>query len=203
MARDPRIDAYIANSPEFAQPILSHLREVVHAACPDVEETMKWSRPSFTYAGGILCGISAFKQHCAFGFWKGSLVVPAETAEVEDPGMGQFGRITQVSDLPSKKLLIGYVKTAMKLNEEGITAPERIRPTTPKPAPETPDDLLAALKKNKQAKATFDDFSPSCKREYVDWITEAKREETRQRRVAQAVEWIAEGKQRNWKYQNC
>jgi len=200
--RDPRIDAYISNAPEFARPILVHLREVVHAACPGVEETMKWSMPSFVYAGGILCGMAAFKQHATFGFWKGRLIVPGDGGSNES-AMGQFGRITKVSELPSKKVLAGYVKQAMKLNEEGVKDPARTRPDKSKPAPATPNVLLAALKKNNQAKATFDAFSPSCKREYIDWINEAKREETRQRRVAQAVEWIAEGKQRNWKYQAC
>jgi len=201
-ARDPRIDAYIAKSAEFARPILSHLREFVHAACPDVEETLKWSMPSFLYAGGILCGMAAFKQHATFGFWKGRLIVPGDGADNES-AMGQFGRITKLSDLPPKKVLAGYIKQAMKLNEEGVKDPARAKAAKPRPAPPAPDDLLAALKKNKQAKATFEAFSPSCKREYVEWITEAKREETRQRRVAQAVEWMAEGKQRNWKYMLC
>jgi uncharacterized protein YdeI (YjbR/CyaY-like superfamily) len=201
-ARDQRVDAYIAKSAEFARPILTHLRELVHATCPGVEETLKWSMPTFMYAGGILCGMAAFKQHCTFGFWKGSLIIPPDGISNES-AMGQFGRIAKLSELPSKKVLTGYIKQAMKLNAEGVKVPARARSAKPRPAPATPDDLLAALKKNKQARATFDAFSPSCKREYVEWITEAKREETRQRRVAQAVEWMAEGKQRNWKYLNC
>ena len=200
--RDPRVDAYIAKSAEFAQPILRHLREAVHAACPDVEETMKWSMPSFTHAGGILCHMAAFKQHCAFGFWKGALIVPPGGTD-NDSAMGQFGRITALRDLPPRKVLAGYIRQAMKLNEEGARLPSRSRPATPKPAPPMPADLLAALKKNRPAKTTFDAFPPSCKREYADWITEAKRPETRERRVAQAVEWMAEGKRRNWKYENC
>lgn len=200
--RDPRIDAYIAKSADFAQPILAHLRDVIHAACPDVEETIKWSMPSFTYAGGILCGIAAFKQHCTFGFWKGSPIVPPDGANNES-AMGQFGKIAKLSDLPSKKVLTGYIKQAMKLNEEGVKVPERIKPATPKPPPPTPNDLAAALKNNEASKTNWDAFSPSCKREYAEWITEAKREETRQKRLAQAVEWMGEGKQRNWKYMNC
>jgi len=200
--RDPRIDAYIAKAPEFARPILIHLRAVVNAACPEADETLKWSMPSWTYADGILCGMAAFKQHATFGFWKGSLIVPSDDSDNES-AMGQFGKITKLADLPSKKVLTGYVKQAMKLNEDGVKVPERARPAKPRPAPETPDDLAAALKKNKAAKATWEAFSPSCKREYVEWITEAKREETRLKRLAQAVEWIGEGKQRNWKYQNC
>ena len=198
---DLRIDAYIAKSAVFARPILVHLRDVVHAACPDVDEPLKWSMPTFMHHG-ILCGMAAFKQHCTFGFWKGQLIVP-DGAAGNEHAMGQFGRITKLSALPSKKLLTGYMQQAMRLKEEGVKAPSRSRPTTPKPAPAAPDDLIAALKKNRKASATFDAFSPSCKREYVESITEAKRDETRQHRIAQAVEWMSEGKQRNWKYENC
>ncbi|HEV2608300.1 MAG TPA: DUF1801 domain-containing protein, partial [Xanthomonadaceae bacterium] len=160
--RDPRIDAYIAKSAEFAQPILIHLRDLVHAACRDVEETLRWSMPSFSYAGGILCQMAAFKQHCAFSFWKGSLIIPSDGTSNET-AMGQFGRITKLPDLPSKKVLTGYIKQAMKLNEEGVKDPARVKPDKPKPAPPAPDDLAAALKKNKAAKTTWDAFSPSCK----------------------------------------
>ena len=199
---DKRVDAYIGSAAEFAQPILRHLREVVHATCPEVEETIKWRMPTFMYAGGMLCGIAAFKQHCALGFWKSELIVPAGKLDNEQ-AMGQFGRITRLSELPPKKELVGYIKQAIKLNEEGVTVPSRAKRDKPRPAPSTPADLAAALNRNKKAKATFDAFSPSCKREYVEWIVEAKREETRSKRVAQAVEWMAEGKKRNWKYENC
>jgi len=194
--RDPRIDAYIANAPEFARPILEHVRALIHRHCPDVEETIKWRMPSFEYHG-LLCGVAAFKQHCAFGFWKQKLVVGEAS---EDDAMGQFGRIRTLKDLPPDKQLAGYIKKAMQLNESGASTP-RVRKA--RPAPATPDDLAAALKKNKKAAATYAAFSPSCQREYVDWIVEAKREETRAKRVATAVEWMAEGKQRNWKYMNC
>ncbi len=200
-SRDPRIDAYIAKSPEFARPILTHLREVVHAACPDVEETMKWSRPHFLYKG-MLCGMSAFKEHCAFGFWKGSLILGKDPGGSEE-GMGHFGRITKVADLPSKKVLTGYIKKAMELNEAGVKSPMSSKPKPPKPEPVAPDDLAAALARNPAARATFDRFSPSNKREYIEWITEAKTEATRTRRIETAVEWMAEGKPRNWKYMNC
>jgi uncharacterized protein YdeI (YjbR/CyaY-like superfamily) len=199
---DKRVDAYIAGAAEFAQPILRHFREVVHATCPEVEETIKWRMPTFMYAGGMLCGIAAFKQHCALGFWKSELIVPAGKLDNEQ-AMGQFGRITKLSELPPKKELVGYIKQAMKLNEQGVTVPSRAKRDKPRPVSATPDDLVAALRKNKQAKATFEAFSPSCKREYVEWIVEAKREETRSKRVAQAVEWMADGKKRNWKYENC
>jgi uncharacterized protein YdeI (YjbR/CyaY-like superfamily) len=197
--RDARVDAYIAKSGDFAKPILTHLRELVHTTCPDVEETMKWSFPHFMY-GGMLCSMAAFKEHCAFGFWKGALVLGKDGPEA-DRGAGQFGRITKVAELPSKKELTGYIKKAMKLNDEGVKA-ERARPKE-RSELVVPDDLAAALARNKKAQATFDKFSPSHKREYVEWITEAKAEPTRIRRLETAIEWMAEGKPRNWKYMNC
>ncbi len=195
-SRDPRIDAYIDESADFAKPILRHLRDVVHEACPDVEEKMKWSFPHFDYKG-MMCSMASFKEHCTFGFWKPGLVL-GEAAK--EGGMGQFGRITSVKDLPAKKVLVGYVKKAMRLNDEGVKPKRAQRPKTKKPDVDVPQDLTAALKKNAKARATFEGFSPSHRREYVEWIAEAKREETRARRIAQAVEWMAEGKHRNWKY---
>ena len=198
--RDERIDAYIAKSAEFARPILVHLREVVHAACPEVEETMKWSFPNFMYKG-ILCSMAAFKEHCAFGFWKGSLVLKQEGDDARD-GMGHLGRLTKLSDLPSKKVLTGYIKDAMKLNDAGVKSPTRSKPKRPKEVI-VPHELTSALGQNKKALATFEKFSPSHKREYIEWITEAKTEATRTRRLETAIEWMAEGKPRNWKYMNC
>jgi len=195
--RDPRVDAYIDASADFARPILEYLREVVHAACPRVEETMKWSFPHFMYEG-MLCGMGSFKQHCTLGFWKGSLVF--EEGDAKQGAMGQLGRITSLSDLPSRTALTRYIKRAMKLNEQGVPSPSRSKPKAKRPALAVPDDLSAALKKNAKARATFEGLSPSHRREYVEWITEAKREETRQRRLATALEWMAEGKTRNWKY---
>ena len=193
--RDPRVDAYIERSAPFAQPILEHIRSVMHEACPNVEETMKWSMPHFMYYG-MLGGMSAFKAHCAFGFWKGTLIVP----EQEEAAMGQFGRIGSIKDLPPRRKFVGYVKKAMKLNEEGVAAPRAARSRPKKPLP-MPSDLAKALGRNRKARATFDAFPPSHRREYIEWITEAKREDTRARRVDQAVEWMADGKSRNWKYQ--
>jgi uncharacterized protein YdeI (YjbR/CyaY-like superfamily) len=200
--RDPRVDAYIAKSADFARPILTALRETVHAACPDVEETMKWSFPHFMYQG-MLCSMAAFKQHAVFGFWKGSLIVPDDAkigGKKSESGMGQFGRITKPSDLPAKKTLIGYVHKAMALNEQGITVPRPVKRRGPMPV-RVPPDLAAALKRSAKARATFDSFSPSHKRDYVDWITEARAKETRVRRLQTAVEWMAQGKSRNWKYE--
>ena len=196
--KDPRVDAYIAKSADFAKPILTHVREIVHAACPDVEETMKWSMPAFMH-NGIMCGMAAFKEHAAFNLWKGSLILGADGERVS---MGHFGRITKLSDLPSKKVLTGYIRQAAALNDAGTTRPKAQKADgAQKRVPAAPPaDLAAALKKNAKARATFDGFSPSQKREYVEWIIDAKRDETRQRRLSQAVEMLAEGKTRNWKY---
>lgn len=193
--RDSRIDAYIDNAAPFARPILTHLRKVVHAGCPDVEETIKWGSPHFDYKG-VMCGMSAFKEHCAFGFWKGSLLKGLGSKSTE--AMGQFGRIRTVDDLPDEKALVRLVKQAAALNDSGIKAPLRKNP--PKAPVKTPPDLLAALKKNRRALAAFEAFPPSHRREYIEWITEAKRDETRRRRLETAVSWMAEGKPRNWKY---
>jgi uncharacterized protein YdeI (YjbR/CyaY-like superfamily) len=195
--KDPRIDAYIAKSAAFAQPILNHLRKVVHAGCPKVEETMKWSMPHFDYKG-MMCGMAAFKEHCAFGFWKETLIFDADKT-AEKTAMGSFGCIRSLRDLPSEKTLIGYVKKAATLNDAGIKAPGRTKPRKREPI-EVPDYFTAALKKNPRARKTFESFSPSHRREYLEWITEAKREETRNQRLATSIKWLAEGKARNWKY---
>ena len=192
--RDKRIDAYIAKSADFAKPILTHIRDTVHEACPDCEETLKWSSPTFMYHG-MLCGMGAFKEHAVFGFWKHELLLGERTGEA----MGSFGRLTGVKDLPSKKQLTALIKRAMKLNEDGVTV-QRMKVAQPKAEIPMPAALKSALAKNKQARTTFEAFSPSHKREYLEWITEAKGEETRARRIATALEWMAEGKPRNWKY---
>jgi hypothetical protein len=199
--KDARIDAYIAKSADFAQPILAHLRALVHAGCPEVEETMKWSFPHFLHRG-ILCSMAAFKQHCSFGFWKGELVLGKSPGGATGEGMGQFGRITALSDLPPDKVLIGYIRQAVRLNEAGVkrAAPPRAKE---KRALRIPTDLTAALKKQPKALATFERLRPSHKQEYVEWITEAKREETRKKRLVTAIEWMAEGKPRYWKYASC
>lgn len=197
---DPRVDAYIAKSQEFAKPILEHLRELVHRACPDVEETIKWSFVSFDYKGPF-CTMAAFKQHCAFGFWKASLMKDSKliTTAKSESAMGHLGKIKSLKDLPSDKKLISYLKEAAKLNDNGIKLPKKIVPRKEKDI-ETPDYFLKVLKKNKKALATFNNFSYSNKKEYIQWITEAKTEETKDKRMKTAVEWMAEGKPRNWKY---
>ena len=192
---DPRVDQYIAKSEDFAKPILLHLRQVVHSACPAVEETMKWSFPHFDYRGEMMCAMAAFKAHCSFGFWKASLVLN----ETADDAMGHFGKIRSVKDLPSARELTKYIKKAAKLNDEGIKVGRK--PVAPKKALPVPPIFAAALKKSPAARTTFDGFSPSHRRDYLEWISEAKTDATRQKRVATAVEWLAEGKTRNWKYE--
>jgi uncharacterized protein YdeI (YjbR/CyaY-like superfamily) len=196
--RDPRVDAYVAKAAPFAQPVLARLREVVHEGCPEVVETIKWGMPAFEHKG-LLAGMAAFKAHCTFGFWKHDLVVGGEAKAKE--AMGSFGRITGLADLPPKALLLRYVKKARRLNDEGVkVARTKRRPKTDVPMH---PDLKAALARNRKARESFEAFPPSHKREYLEWILEAKRDETRARRVAQAVEWMAAGKSRNWKYEGC
>ena len=198
-SRDPRVDAYIQKSADFARPILEHLRDTVHSAAPSAEETIKWGMPFFVIDGRILCSMAAFKAHCAFLFWKGSQVV-GDSAHRSDKAMGQFGRITKISDLPSKTVLTGYIRKAMVMHEELAKSPPRPKPKTKKPAIPMPAPFKAALAKSKKASAAFDKLSPSHRREYLEWITEAKTEATRDRRIATSMEWIAEGKSRMWKY---
>jgi uncharacterized protein YdeI (YjbR/CyaY-like superfamily) len=200
--KDPRIDAYIAKSADFAKPILNHLRKLVHTACPEVEETMKWSFPHFDYKG-VLCSMASFKQHCAFGFWKAALIFgDSAPGKNPDDAMGHFGRITARADLPDDKVLIGYIKEAVRLNDEGIKLPAKPK-SKEKRELAVPADFTTALKKNRTARTTFENFSYSHKKEYVQWITEAKREETRKQRMDTAIQWLTEGKSRNWKYARC
>jgi uncharacterized protein YdeI (YjbR/CyaY-like superfamily) len=195
--KDPRVDAYIEKSADFARPILKHLRKLVHKADPDVEETLKWGMPSFMH-DGIVCGMAAFKQHCALGFWKGKLILGRDGRRV-DESMGHFGRITTLKGLPADKLLIGYIKKAVKLNQQGVKVPGREKkPAKPLPVPAY---FRAELNRNKKALAAFKAFSPSHRNEYVEWVAEAKQEATRDKRLATAIEWLAKGRSRNWKYE--
>jgi uncharacterized protein YdeI (YjbR/CyaY-like superfamily) len=198
MKTDPRIDAYIERQAAFAQPILRHLRDILREACPDCEETLKWSSPTFMYKGKILAGFAAFKAHATFGFWSGSQVLEADPKQAS--AMGQFGRLASLDDLPPRAVLIDLTRKAMRLVDEGV---KPIRDKHKKPPFTVPQDLRAAIDAVPAAKATFDAFPPSQQREYADWVSEAKRDETRAKRLAQSVEWLAEGKRRNWKYENC
>ena len=195
---DPRVDAYIEKSAEFAKPILTHIRKLVHKTCPEITETMKWSFPHFDYKGTV-CSMASFKQHCAFGFWK-QVLLQQDAFPAEKAAMGSFGRITSAKDLPSDKVMIGLIQQAIELNEKGIKVAKK--PAVKKTLV-APKDLSAALSKNKTAKATFDKFSQSRRNEYIAWIEEAKTGPTRNKRLATTVEWLSEGKARNWKYENC
>jgi uncharacterized protein YdeI (YjbR/CyaY-like superfamily) len=200
MKTDPRVDAYIERQAEFARPILRHIRASVHAACPSAEETLKWSAPAFMYKKEILGIMAAFKAHAAFNLWRGSQVVDAKGAERQ--AMGQFGRMTSLADAPDPETIGAVVAKAMALADAGVK-PLKTKTGAPRPPPEAPDDLRAALSANPAAAAAFDAFSPSSKRDYVEWVTEAKQAATREKRIAQAVEWMAEGKKRHWKYEQC
>ncbi len=195
---DPRIDAYIEKSADFAKPILTHIRKLVHKACPDIQETMKWSFPHFDHKGTV-CSMASFKQHCALGFWKQSLL-EQDAFPAEKTAMGSFGRITSVKDLPSDKVMIGLIQQAVELNEKGVKV---ARKPTEKKELIVPKDLASALSKNKPAKAAFEKFPYSHKKEYVQWIEEAKTEPTRDKRLATTIEWLTEGKSKNWKYEKC
>lgn len=199
--KNPAVDAYIAKSADFARPILKRVRAAMHKACPQIEETIKWGVPHFEHQG-VVASMAAFKQHASFGFWKQKLM--------EDPaglfpaaGESSMGgrKFRSADELPSDAVLLRYTRAAVALNEAGVKVPKAAKPK--KPPPKLPADLAAALKKNPKARATYDTFPPSHKREYVEWITEAKQEATRQRRLATAVAWMAQGKSRNWKYESC
>lgn len=197
--KDKRVDAYIEKAQPFAKPILIHLRELVHKACPDVEETIKWSFACFDYKGPF-CSMASFKEHCSFGFWKAALMKDADKLKSNQAtAMGHLGKIRSMSDLPSDKVILGYIKEAIKLNDEGVKLPPRKKPEAKEIV--IPDYFIKALGKNKKASQAFERFPPSHKKEYLQWITEAKTEETRNRRMDTALEWIAEGKGRNWKYE--
>ena len=193
---DPRIDAYIEHARPFAQPILKRIRKTVHAGCPDVVETLKWSVPAFEYKGPM-CGMAAFKAHCLWGFWKAALMktMPKDPAH---KAMGGFGRFETIDELPTEAAMIRMVKEAAALNDAGVKVPRTVTARKPLKAPA---HMLAAIKKNKKAHAAYQALSPSHQREYVEWITDAKAEETRARRLTTAVQWLSEGKRRNWKYE--
>lgn len=195
------IDAYIDKSAAFAKPILNHIRELVHKTCPDAEEKMKWSFPHFDYKGEMMCSMAAFKEHAAFGFWKAPLMKDPVLAEMakSEVAMGHLGRITSLKDLPADKKIAAWIKEAMALNDKGIKMPAKAKPAATKEL-EVPDYFIKALSKNKKAKQTFDGFSYSNKKEYVMWVTDAKTEDTRNKRMETSIEWLAEGKVRNWKY---
>ncbi len=202
--KDKRIDAYITKSADCAKPIMKHLRSLIHKTCPDVSETIKWGMPSFDYKGPFI-GFAAFKKHAVLGFWKAAVMKDSKLLTGKDSkgSMGNLGRIESIGDLPKDSVLTKWIKEAMKLNDDGVKFVRYQKPKHERKEYTMPDYFLKVLNKNKKAKLTFDNFSPSNKREYLEWICEAKTEETRNKRMATAVEWLTEGKSRNWKYQKC
>ena len=197
---DERIDAYIAKSADFAKPILIHIRQVVHQASPLINETVKWGMPFFDYKGPV-CMMAAFKQHCGFGFWKASRLKDSDgllQGSDAEAAAGSFGRIESMHDLPSDAALIGFIHQMIVLNESGVK--EAKKPSAPKAEIPMPADFDRLLRGDLAAMDHYEKFSPSCKREYLEWFTEAKTEATREKRMQQALEWIGEGKTRNWKY---
>ena len=198
MKRDPRIDDYIERQAAFARPILERLRAAVHETCPDCEETLKWSAPAFLYKSEQLAMMAGFKAHVAFSFWRGSLVTGEDEKQMS--AMGQFGRLTSIDDLPEEAELHALIARAMALADAGV---KPVRNKTVKDAIDMPDDFRAALAADPKAAANFDGFPPGARRDYLEWVTTAKGEETRRQRIAQAVEWLAEGRKRHWKYEKC
>ncbi len=202
---DPRVDAYIAKAAPFARPILEHVRAAMHKAMPELEETIKWSHPFFLLDGKPFANMAAFKAHCGLGFWKGGRAVAEAASEATDTAMGQFGRIESLADLPGapalRKLIVEAAREARAAKAAAAAAPPAPRPR--REALAMPDDLAAALRARPDAQTVFDAFAPGQQREYIEWITEAKRAETRAKRLEEALGWIAEGKTRNWKYKNC
>jgi len=201
-SKDKRIDTYIAKAQPFSQPIMTKLRELVHKACPGVTETIKWGMPSFEYKGPMF-GFAAFKQHCVAGFWKHKLIKDpkgylGERSAQGGEAMGNLGRMTSIKDLPPDKIMIDFIKQAAKLNDDGIKVPKK--KTAVKKDLVVPADLKSALAANKKARTTFENFSPSQKREYTEWISGAKTEDTKNKRLETAIDWMAEGKARHWKY---
>jgi uncharacterized protein YdeI (YjbR/CyaY-like superfamily) len=196
------VDAYIHEASESGRPILEYLREAVHEGAPGVVEEIKWSKPFFVYKGVILGNMAAFKAYCSFGLWGSDVAGTLQSDGVARSGsMGSFGKIGSVKDLPSRAKLIGYIRLAAKAIDDGSRTKAWSRPKVAKAELEVPEALAAALKKNKAAAKKFEAMTPGCRREYCQWIAEAKREETREKRVLTALEWIAEGKSRNWKYE--
>lgn len=197
--KDKRVDDYISKSEEFARPVLNHLRSLVHQTCPGVEEKIKWGFPHFDYKG-MMCSMASFKQHCAFGFWKNALMKDASIMSGKNEyAMGHLGKISNLKDLPDDKKIIGWIKEAMKLNDDNVKLAPRKKVISNKEI-EIPEALQKELNKNKIAANIFGNFSPSHKKEYIEWINEAKTQETKNKRIATTIEWVAENKPRNWKY---
>ena len=202
MSNSKEVDQYIEKSAAFAKPVLNHLRELVHMACPEAEEKLKWGFPHFDYKG-VYVSMAAFKEHSAFSFWKAKLMADPHKllGEKEEKAMGHFGRIRSLEDLPPDEILLEYLLEAKKLNDQGVKVTPKKPSESEKKELVAPDDLFAALKKNRKAFEIFEKFPYSHRKEYIMWVNEAKTQETRNKRILSTVEWTAEGKSRNWKYQ--
>lgn len=205
---NPQVDLYIARAKPFAQPILRHLRALVHQACPGVQETIKWSRPFFEYKAQILANISAFNAHCSFGFWGQEIgAVLRQANALQKDGMGSLGKIKSLAELPQDKQMLEWLRQAKAFIDDGhYTSPIAARNRVvkaPKPALEPPPEFTAALNAHPKAHQTFHNFAPSCQREYLVWIADAKQQATKEKRIAQAIQMLNDGKQRHWKYQTA
>jgi uncharacterized protein YdeI (YjbR/CyaY-like superfamily) len=198
--RQSKFEAYADQLPDFAIPIFGHLRALVHATCPQVSEEVKWSIPHFVHGGENLCIFAAYAKHCSFSFAKDSLMAdPRLKSSAARPAAKRFmGRLTTLSDLPPDDDLAAWIAEAMSLNDRGIKLPPR-QSDGSKPV-EVPQAFTDALAANPAAKAVFDTKSPSFRKEYNVWIGDAKTDATRQKRIGEALTWIAEGKGRFWKY---
>ncbi|HXD15649.1 MAG TPA: YdeI/OmpD-associated family protein [Vicinamibacterales bacterium] len=193
--KDPRVDAYIAKSADFAKPILTRIRAAVHKGLPAATETIKWGVPAYVDDRGIVCMTAAFKRHCAWVFWTGRKPASVDVKAVR--------RITAAGELPGSRDLVAAVKEAAA---PGTAGAKKAAKKAPKKRPaarpvKVPAYFMRALRKNTPALATFTAFPPSHKREYVEWVDSAKTDETRERRLSTAIPWIAAGKSRNWKYE--
>lgn len=197
---DPRIDAYIEKSAAFAKPVLNHIRKLIHLASPEIRETIKWGFPHFDYKGTI-CSMASFKEHCAFGFWKSSLLSdPYSILKKEaSDSMGQLGRIKSIADLPSDEIFTAYILEAISLNDKGIRVVKKTG--SAKSEVEIPEYFQRVLDDHSIAKSSFEKLSNSHRKEYILWIEEAKTEATRHKRISTAIEWLSEGKSKNWKYE--
>jgi len=196
--KNPAVDAYINKSKPFAKPILKHLRKIIHKACPKVTEDIKWGAPFYLYQDRILCATMAFKAHCAIVFWKSALI-RKEMGQKAVGDLKSLRRISLLEELPSERELLAYIKLAMHFNEPSTKLPPREKRSDPL---KIPRELTYALRANPKAFKNFNSFTPSKKKDYIFWITGAKTEETRERRLEISVDWISEGKSRNWKYED-
>jgi len=199
--KDPRVDNYIEKSADFAQPILNKLRKIIHKSHPEIKETIKWGFPNFEYKGSILCSMASFKNHCSFGFWLGSKMKDTHKIFIPGEAMGNLGKITSVEVIPDESILLTYFFQGIELIDKGVKLSKPQSSQKKSDVPPIPQDLEEILNKNPKARLTFDSFSPSNKKEYIVWIEDAKSEATRNKRLMTAIEYMNEGKTKNWKYE--